>query len=97
MGITPFLHKNSSAAYFLQNLSIDGQDPNYRAHMVYITNNSEVKQVLVKYIHYLSRAALLFSTNSVDEESSLPTLTLVMPLKKMASYCFYFIIKKSLT
>lgn len=54
--------------------------------MQYITSHSEAKQVSDTRIHYLSRAALLFSTNSVDEESSLPTLTLVMPLKEMASY-----------
>lgn len=38
--------------------------------------------LLAESINYLSSAALLFSTNSVDDESSLPTFTLVMPLKK---------------
>lgn len=40
--------------------------------------------------NYLSSAALRFSTNSVDDESSLPTLTLVIPLKKLDEICENF-------
>lgn len=86
MGIMQlFLQKNKTAACSLQDT------PKHRWFRSLLDRLTSFG-----YIHYLSSAALLFSTNSVDEESSFPTLTLVMPWKKMASCWFYFITLRSL-